>query len=53
MYISLDAFFCIVNLFLEVYSRPRLGAGLVGPETCVELVKIEVGRNQEVDKRPR
>lgn len=51
-YISLDVFFCIVNVFLEVYTGLQMGAGLMGPETCIELGEIEVRRDQEVVKRP-
>lgn len=35
-------FFRIVNVFLEMYSGLRVGTGLMGPETCIELAKIEV-----------
>lgn len=41
--------FCIVNVFLELYSGVRICAGQMCPETCIELrIKIEVGRNREV-----
>lgn len=53
-YISLDVlpFFCFDIVFLEMYSGLRMGAGLMGPETCIELAKIEVSWNQEIVRRP-